>query len=92
MKSYYNDKKHAKFGAFIRAVIGLPYVPLDRMFEGVKNLYMLANKLQGKLKTFAIKMINYIEDYWLNGNYPPETWNMFCHDGITTNNHAEGYN
>ena len=29
---------------------------------------------------------------WINGSFPPETWNMFQHEGQTTNNHAEGYN
>jgi hypothetical protein len=32
LKSDYSDAKNGKFGGFVRACIGLPYVPLDRLF------------------------------------------------------------
>ena len=37
-------------------------------------------------------MNKYIEKTWIRGAYPPATWNMFQHEGVKTNNHAEGYN
>ena len=29
---------------------------------------------------------------WLKGSYALETWNLYLHEGVTTNNYAEGYN
>ena len=92
MKRHYSDKHNPKFGAFIRAVIGLPYVPLNKLDERMRNLKYLASKHDGKLKIFSSKLCQYLEDSWLHGNYPPSTWNMFEHDGVKTNDHAEGYN
>ena len=37
-----------KFGSFVRAMIGLPYVPLDRLDEGVRNLECLGNGVIGQ--------------------------------------------
>ena len=37
-------------------------------------------------------MIEYVSKYWINGNFPPTSWNMFQHSGEVTNNHSEGYN
>ena len=37
-------------------------------------------------------MIKYVLRTWINGSFPPSTWAMFDHKGITTNNHSEGYN
>ena len=37
-------------------------------------------------------MIKYVLRTWINGSFPPSTWVMFDHKGVTTNNHSEGYN
>ena len=37
-------------------------------------------------------MIKYVERVWINGSFPPSSWNVYQHDGETTNNIAEGYN
>ena len=34
-------------------------------------------------------MIDYVSRVWVNGHYPPETWNMHQHHGVTTNNNSE---
>ena len=92
LKPVYSDVKNSKFAGFVRACIGLPYVPLERLNEGVRNLYILATRLKGRQRRFSVKMIKYIEKTWIRGAYPPATWNMFQHEGVKTNNHAEGYN
>ena len=81
-----------EFGSFIRAIFGLAYVPLSRLAEGVRNLYILAKKLDDRQAKFALVMIHYVQKTWINGSFPPETWNMYQHEGQTTNNHSEGYN
>ena len=73
-------------------MIGLTYVPLDRLAEGIRNLYILAKSLDGRQAKFAESLINYFLRVWVNGSFPPKTWNMFQSSGLTTNNHAEAYN
>ena len=74
------------------AMIGLTYVPLDRLAKGIRNLYILAKSLDGRPAKFAESLINYFLRVWVNGSFPPKTWNMFQSSGLTTNNHAEAYN
>ena len=56
------------------------------------NLFILAKRLEERQAKFALVMIAYVQKTWINGSFPPETWNMFQHQGQTTNNHSEGYN
>ena len=59
----------------------------------IRNLYILAKKLKNDRQIkFAVVMIDYVLKTWINGSFPPETWNMYQHEGQTTNNHSEGYN
>ena len=89
---YMDVKNYPKFGTFVRAVIGLPYVPLERLDEAVKVLNKLVKANTGKRKKFCANMMEYLDRQWMNGNIPRAVWNMFDHRGVTTNNHAEGYN
>ena len=81
-----------EFTCLVRAIFGLAYVPLARLAEALRNLYILAKKLDDRQAKFAVVLIHYVERTWINGSFPPETWNMFQHQGETTNNHSEGYN
>ena len=65
---------------------------LTRLVEAVRNLYILAKKLDDRQAKFAVVLIHYVERTWINGSFPPKTWNMFQHQGETMNNHSEGYN
>ena len=92
-KSDFADmKNNGPFCAFVRSVLGLPYVPLRRLNEGIRNLYIMAKKLHGKQRHFAISMIKYVESVWINGNFAPITWNVSGHDGVSTNNSSEANN
>ena len=82
----------AEFACLVRAIFGLAYVPLPRLAEALRNLYILAQKLDDRQAKFAVVLIRYVERTWVNGSFPPETWNMYQHQGETTNNHSEGYN
>ena len=82
----------AEFAAFVRAIFGLAYVPLSRLAEAVRNLFILAKRLDDRQAKFALVMIEYVQKTWINGSFPPQTWNMFQHEGQTTNNFSEGYN
>ena len=91
-KAVYTKKDCPQFSSFIRAILGLGYVPLERFREGLRNLYILAKRLTGKQRRFAVQMIDYVLRYWVNGSHPPSSWVMYKHDGSVTNNHSEGYN
>ena len=92
MKSVYSQPENSKLAVFIRASIGLPYVPLNRINEGVKLLQELAKELKGKQYDFGQKFVSYMMTTWINGNFEPSTWNFYAHRGITTNNNNEAYN
>ncbi len=77
----------------VRSAIGLAYVPLDRMDDGMSVLKEITSELSnGREKAFGENLVSYMERVWINGPYPPSTWNQFEHVGVTTNNFNEGYN
>ena len=92
-KAEYTNKENFAFSAFIRAILGLVYCPLDRFKESIRNLYKLAKRLKViRQRKFSLYMINYVSRYWANGCHHHEEWNTYLHDGQTTTNRSEGYN
>ena len=90
MAQFYSDSQtYPKFGSFIRAVIGLPFCPLDRLDEAMNILERMAKANTGSREKFCQHMIRYLRRTWLDGAIPREVWNMYQHPGVTTNNHAE---
>ena len=85
-------KKNGAFCGLIRAILGLPYVPLQKLNQGIRNLYIICRRLKGKQRSFGMKMIKYVEKYWVRGSHLPVTWNVYKSDSVSTNNHSEGYN
>ena len=73
----------------MRAVIGLPYVPLNRMEEAMVILEKLAKNNDGARRKFCKEMIKYLRDTWLDGSIPREVWNMYQHRGVSTNKEDE---
>ena len=86
---YSSIDEFPKFGSFVRAVIGLPYVPLERMEEAMGVLGKLSMMNTGPRKRFCKEMIKYLRKTWLDGSIPRAVWNMYNHKGVSTNNHAE---
>ena len=87
--TYSDVKTYPKFGSFVRAAIGLPYAPLERLDEAMAVLRKLARASTGPRRKFCVLLLKYLNKTWLNGNIPREVWNMYQHPGVTTNNHAE---
>ena len=52
----------AEFSAFVRATLGLAYVPLLRLTEAIRNLYILAKKLNDRQASFALAFLKYLEN------------------------------
>ena len=84
--------KYIEFATFIKCNIGLPFVPLDRLQEGLDVLYNLAIKLPKNFTRFLARFMIHFEKTWIEGNFPPQTWNYFLFHGSTTNNFNEGVN
>lgn len=76
-------RKNGAFCGFIRAILGLPYVPLEFVHH--------FRRLTGKQRTFGMKMI-IVEKYWIRGNHRAVTWNVYKSETVSTNNNSEGYN
>ena len=38
---------------------------------------------------FAASIVRYLDEHWMNGQYPWPSWNVFEHRGDRTNNRAE---
>ena len=91
LKSDYSNPKYNMLAGFIRASIGLAYVPLDRLeSEALGILKKMAEELGKRHRSFAIDYLAYINRYWVHGQYHPSTWNFYQKHGVSTNNHAEG--
>ena len=75
---------------FIRGMIGIVNVPPLRLKEAIRNLYIMADKLPGRQRSFSISLIKYFNRTWVNGHFPPSTWMMFDYQGETINNQSEG--
>ena len=78
MKSIYST--NIQLTVVVRMAIGLPYCPIERIKDGeaMKLLKAEANKItEQSVKTLANKFLKYVEKTWINGNYPPETWNYY---------------
>ena len=77
MKTFYSTEKDLP--AFVRLVLGLPWIPLERLTEGLDLVEAAANVLTGRQHDFALDMIEYVRATWINGVFPPSSWNMFEH-------------
>ena len=55
-------------------------------------LEKMAKATSGPRKKFCHHLLNYLRSTWLDGSIPREVWNMYQHQGVTTNNHAEAFN
>ena len=89
MATAYSNTNNPKFGSFVRAVIGLPYAPLNRLDEAMAVLERIAQGTSGSRKVFCQLLLKYLRNTWLDGSIPREVCNMYQHQGVTTNNHAE---
>ena len=90
MTRHYSN--NIKLTTLVRMAIGLPYVPLERINEGLDILKETARNITGEpsVKKFATRFVEYIEKTWIKGNYEPSTWNYYLRQGVNTNNYAEG--
>ena len=49
-----------EFSAFVRAILGLAYVPLSRLAESIRNRYILGKRLNDRQAGFALAFLKYL--------------------------------
>ena len=93
LRSEYSKKKNAAFANFIRACVGISFVPLNQLDNALNVLRRMGRELkEQKFRDFSKNLVDYLNTFWLNGRYSRESWNHFVHRGASTNNANEGYN
>ena len=84
------------FRDFVRSVVALPFLPLNQIEAALDDLKLVSFDKESpyfeESVKFQEKFIQYVEDVWLYGNYPPKMWNQWKKTKNLTNNHNEGYN
>ena len=90
MKTHY--EKNPKFRRFIKQAISLSSLPLDDLEVGLKWLKDNIEFEDEKEREIKEDFLKYIEDYWINGVYPPFIWSTWKRTDVYTNNNNEGYN
>ena len=80
-----------KFKQFIRQCISLPMVRLEELQDTIDELRRedFEDSEHNNLKE---EFLNYIQTVWVDGVYPPQTWNCFRRKDDNTNNSQEAYN
>ena len=74
LQTFYSLRsKEPKFGTFIRLIFGLPFVRIDDLNRGMKNIERISQMLnEEKCKNFATDVILYLKAQWINGSVKPE--------------------
>ena len=90
MKRHYEN--NPEFQKFIKQAIGLNSRPLGDLEEGLKWLEDNVHFENEKEEAFRIEFLKYIDQYWVNGCFPPFVWSTWKRTGDWTNNNQEGYN
>ena len=94
MASAYLSVTDQEFKLLIRCILSLPHVPLDDLGN---TLELLSDKDWDfgdsvEKEEFKDKILNYVKDYWVNGQIPPQVWNCFYRKVDLTNNNNESHN
>ena len=86
---YEEDYNFRNFVNECSAVAHLPEDVLETAVDYIEKKYNFEDEKADKFKNYFIK---YIQDYCINGCYPPRTWNCWSRSEDLTNNNQEGYN
>ena len=83
MKCLYDN--NCEFRRFVKKVVALSSLPLQDLEEGfeILNRIQLEDETANESKAL---LMTYIEDYWMNGCYPPFVWNTWGRTDDYTNN------
>ena len=87
MKRFYSSKsEEPSFGNFVRLILGLPFLKVDDLHIGLRNIEKAsANFKLDSCKAFAKKMLRYLNSFWMTKDH--STWNVY-NVKTRTNNRA----
>jgi hypothetical protein len=80
---YEKDKKFRNFVNDCASIAHLPIEDIETALEVIEEEYVFEDRKAEEFKAYFLK---YIKDYWVNGCYPPSTWNCYERSQDTTNN------
>ena len=81
--NYEND---SRFRKFVNSTAAIAHLPEEDIEEALKNIEDDFTFEEDKVEEFKRYFVKYIKDVWLNGCYPPSTWNCFSRSEDATNN------
>ena len=84
MKSRYEKEENLQhFVKVCGAIAHLPLEDIDKGFKCIEDNYQFDDE---DLSNFKIYFLNYIRNFWINGPFPPSTWNCWNKSEDLTNN------
>ena len=94
MASAYLSDNDQEFKLFIQCVLSLPHVPVEDVQDTLDILRAKDWEFGESNEKFEFKekFLNYIQEYWVDGVYPPQVWNCFRRKVDLTNNNNEAHN
>ena len=85
------SRQHLNHLKFVRRFISLPFIRLNELQDTVDQL-KLVDLHDEELKDMRSEFMDYIQSTWMDGEYPPYTWNCHGRNNENTNNNIELYN
>jgi hypothetical protein len=84
-------KSNNDFSKLVRRCISLPFVRLNELQDTVDQLRDVDFE-EEEINEMKEEFMEYIQSTWIDGQYPPHTWNCFGRNNENTNNNIERYN
>ena len=83
--------KDSYFKSFINVCGSIAHLPVEDINDALKNIEECYQFEDEKATTFKSYFLKYIQDYWVDGCYPPSTWNCFQRSQDATNNNLVNF-
>ena len=80
------------FKKFIQECGALAHLPLEKLQNGldyIKNHFTFKDEEASRFKDYMMK---YMQEYWMEGVFPPHVWSCWGRSEDLTNNNQEGFN
>ena len=82
------------FRGFVRSTVALAFLPINQLESAIDDLRDVEFDRDSvnfdKMMGFRDSFLDYIEEFWIHGHFPPKMWNQWKKASNTTNNNNEG--
>ena len=86
MAKVYLSEADEDFNDFVQSVLALPHVRLEDVQDTLKKLDEQFEFEDEDKEAFKKKYLKYVQEYWIDGQIPPQVWNCFRRKVDLTNN------